>query len=262
MAFILCAAFAFTGSPAQIVETPVFNAVSGKLWGWLLMPLLFMIIEQDMGQRCFAAGSPRIVSRATFFAGLLTMAICCLPIFLGVYGKMIGVEVLAGESVMMAVITKLTNPWVAALVGCAILAAIISTADSLINAISSNLSNDFKIFKKESVRRLQILTAGISLAAIIFSFYFNNIVDLLIQSYELSVSCLFVSIFIALFWRKGNFFSALLSILFGAISFVTFKLLPAPLPKEVISVLFSLCGFLVGEVVVRTGLITQNSEKI
>lgn len=34
-----------------------------KLSGWLLMPLLFMVIEQDMAQRCFAARSPRVVTK-------------------------------------------------------------------------------------------------------------------------------------------------------------------------------------------------------
>ena len=61
-------------------------------------------------------------------------------------------EVPQGGSVLMTTITKTTNPWMTALVGCAVLAAIISTATSLINAISSNLSSDFKLsFLKISI---------------------------------------------------------------------------------------------------------------
>ena len=60
-----------------------FANVSSKLCGWLLMPLLFMVIEQDMGQRCFAGASPEIVSRASFLAGICTMIICIVPVFFG-----------------------------------------------------------------------------------------------------------------------------------------------------------------------------------
>ncbi len=251
LVFLLCFAFVASADPSSSFQLPQmesFAAVSSKVTGWLLMPMLFVVIGQDMGQRCFAGGSPRIVSKAALWAGIITMAVCVVPIFLGVLGKNIGIDVPKGASVLMTVIEKTTNPWIAAFVGSAVLAAVISTATSLINAISANLSSDF-LPKQNSMRFVQGITAAISIAALFFAFYFDNVVDILIQSYDLSVSCLFVAIIAALFKRQGNFLSALLSVLFGAAGFCLFRVFDAPFPKELASVLLSLAGYGSGELI-------------
>jgi SSS family solute:Na+ symporter len=254
--FLLCFGFVLFFEPTlSLIQMPHlenFANVSSKLCGWLLMPLLFMVIEQDMGQRCFAGASPGIVSKASFLAGVCTMIICVVPVFFGSLANVTGLEVPEGSSVLMAMIAKTTNPWITALVGCAVLAAIISTATSLINAISSNLSSDFKLSFLQNIESMRIvkgITCLISIGAIFFAFYFDNIVDLLIQSYELSVSCLFVPVMMALFKRKGNFISACTAIILGAIGFVLFRIYPIDFPKEIISLLLSMLGYGVGEVV-------------
>ncbi len=228
-----------------------FDLHSSKLYGWLLMPLLFMVIEQDMAQRCFAAQSPRIVTKAAAYAAVCIILICVIPVFFGILGKNIGVEVMKGSSVFMAVVQAVTTPQIAALLGCAVLAAIISTAISLINAVSSNLTQDFDfVFMqgKRDTRKLRWITAFIGCAGIFFSFYFDNVVDLLIQSYELSICCLFVPVLIALFKRQGNKLSASLAIALGALGFCLFRLIPVNFPKEVLSIFLSLLGYGLGEI--------------
>jgi len=253
--FLFCFGFVLFFEPnISLIQMPHlenFANVSSKLCGWLLMPLLFMVIEQDMGQRCFAGASPRIVSKASFLAGVCTMVICVVPVFFGSLAHVTGLEIPEESSVLMAMIAKTTHPWITALVGCAILAAIISTAASLMNAISSNLSSDFTLSflqKVDSMKVIQGITCLISIGAIFFAFYFDNIVDLLIQSYELSVSCLFVPVMMALFKRKGNFISACIAIMLGAIGFILFRIYPIDFPKEIISLLLSMLGYGVGEV--------------
>jgi SSS family solute:Na+ symporter len=223
-----------------------FALSTSKYTGWLLMPLLFMIIEQDMGQRCFAGESPRTVSRASFWAGVFSLIICVIPVYFGVLAKSQGLTIPPGASVLMVAIEALTNPWITAVVGCAVLAAVISTATSLISAISSNLSSDF-LSQQKSLRSMQIITGVLSATAIIFAFFFNNIVDMLMQSYELSVSCLLVPILIALFKKRGHFISGILSISFGISGFCLFKFLPPPIPSEIASILLSLTGYGIGE---------------
>ena len=248
--FLLCFGLvAFSQASAfQMPQLETTGVISSKLCGWLLMPLLFMVIEQDMAQRCFAGKSPKIVSRATLLAGIGTLVVCIVPIFFGVLAKNMNLEIPPGASVLMIAIEKTTNPTMAAVVGCAILAAVISTATSLISAISSNISTDFT--KNQSIKSVQWITGGISVAAIAFAFYFDNVVDLLIQSYELSVSCMFVPIFIALFKKEGYFTSALLSVIFGVTGFILFRIYPIDFPKEVGSILLSLVGFGIGELLI------------
>jgi SSS family solute:Na+ symporter len=234
------------------LDQTAFFFDSEKFCGWLLMPLLFMAIEQDMGQRCFAAKSGKTVSLAAASAAILLLTICLIPIFFGIIGKTSELTVENGGSILMAVATKTTNPIFAALIGSAIIAAIISTADSLINAISSNVIQDFNLgFKGQQVLASRLITVIIAVAGFVVSSYFNNIVDILILSYELSISCLFVSVFAAMIRRKGTMLSAALSMALGGLGFILFRAYPIILPKEIASLILSSVGFVVGELIAR-----------
>lgn len=236
-------------------SSQVFDFNTSKLSGWLLMPLLFMVVEQDMAQRCFAARSPRIVSRAAAYAALCTIVVCMIPVFFGILGKQLGLEVTQGSSVFMDVVQTLTNPAIAAVVGCAVLMAVLSTAISLLNAVSSNLSQDFDFDAMKGEGSVQVskqITAGIGLLAVAGSYYSGQIVDLLIQSYELSVYCLFVPVLAALFKERGNASSAWFAFIFGGAAFIftrfiTFEMLP----KEVFCLAVSFVGFGIAESRVR-----------
>jgi SSS family solute:Na+ symporter len=272
--FLLCLGFVLMVPPTttliQMPHLADFSAVSSKLCGWLFMPLLFMVIEQDMAQRCFAAASSKIVSRASLLAGLSAMIICIVPVFFGVLAAASGFEVAEGGSVFMTAIAKTTNSWITALVGCAVLAAIISTATSLINAISANISHDFTSSinrridgaTKTSMRMIQGITALISISAIVSAFYFNNIVDLLIQSYELSVSCLAVPLIMALYNRQGELLSASLALSFGALSFLFFQIYPISFPREVLSIGLSMLGYGIGESFRKWYLLDKGSRSV
>ncbi len=225
--------------------TQSFDAVSTKLYGWLFMPLLFMVIEQDMGQRCFSAESPRTISKAALWAAAGTLLMGAIAVFFGVLAQSLEEAPPTGSSVLMFAVMQMTNPWIAALVASAVLCAIISTADSLINAIGSNLVQDFGLPK--DVKVSQFLSVVIALSALTISFFFTNIVDIMVVSYELSVCCLFVPIFFGLWMKRGSVLSAALAIAFGAVGFVLFKIVPYELPRELLSVGLSLLGFAVGE---------------
>lgn len=254
--FVFLLGFCFTLSsevPAFVDSIQVglgdhFDFNAEKLTGWLLMPLFFMVIEQDMGQRCFAAKNGRTVSIACWCAAACTLLVCVIPVYYGILGKTLDMAVAPGSSVFMAVIRESTNPTITALIGCAILAAIISTADSLINAISSNISQDFAFKNRGNIKTARWITSVIAILAFAASFAFHNVVDLLILSYELSVSCLFVPVFAALFIKRGNAISATLGILLGALGFILFRYFPLDfVPRELASLGLSLAGYCLGE---------------
>lgn len=232
--------------PSFALSFSSFSLGSSKFLGWLLMPLLYMVIEQDMGQRCFAANSAKTVSKAAIWAGIFTFLISIIPIVFGIFAKKAGILVGPGASILMTAMMRVTPSFVSALVGCAILAAIISTVTSLINAISSNLSQDFDWIRKgpsDSLKRIQSITFVLSLMAILASFFLDQILSILIESYALFVSVLFAPIFIALFQRKGSFLSALISMILGFLGFFIGKIFPIPLISEIGSILLSFVGF-------------------
>lgn len=245
--FAFCFFWAYFGesTPLPVATNASFEFDPSKFCGWLLMPLLFMVIEQDMAQRCFAAESPRIVTKATFWSAIVVAIACLIPVYFGVLGKNLGLNIPAGSSVLMATISATTNPIIASIVGCSVIAAVISTADALINAIGSNLSQDFNLSK--NMRTTQLSAVAISIAGLFFSLYFDGVVGIMIQSYELSVSCLFVPVLAALFRPQGTTFAAGLAIALGASSFCLFRFIEIPFPREIASVLFSAVGYTLGE---------------
>lgn len=250
--FSLCASFLVVDYPIPLQTGQL--PPTEKMTGWFLMPLLFMLIEQDMGQRCFTGGSKKVVSRATMTAGLLMIGVCLIPVYIGVLARELQLIFPEGKSVLLGTVEALSNPWVTALVGCAIVAAIISTVSSLINAISSNVMNDFIQVKK--VKVLQRTTFAFSIAAMFASLFFERVIDVMIFGYELSVSSLFVPIFMALFAKKKmEPIVGILSFLLGFGSFIYFIFFPSPwLPKEVMSLLLSFGGFVIGLVLAKRGV--------
>lgn len=241
--------FFYMGNPTELFSEGTQKLQlpsSDTLLGWFLMPLLFMLFEQDMVQKCLASDSLTHLRRATFWAGLATLAISLIPIYFGMAASDINLKVAPGASVFMTYIVKHGSPAIVALVGCAIASAIFTTATSMLNAISSNLSQDFP-FTQHTVRFSQFLTTIIAIIAVAISYQFDNIVDLLVESCELSVSCLFIPIMGALFRFNGSTLSAALSMAFGAFGFIFFRIFPTEFPHEILSLALSATGFLIGK---------------
>ncbi|MBS0585596.1 MAG: sodium:solute symporter family protein [Verrucomicrobia bacterium] len=216
-----------------------------KMWGWLIMPLLFMLIEQGMAQRCFAGKSPSVVRSATITAGIVAFITALVPIFFGILAKNYAITILPGSSVLISSVAYFTNPFVTALLGVAVLLAIASTAVAMINAISSNFVSDFHFFAGDSIKKAKRVTIIVSLAALIFSFYAENVLDLLIQSYELSIATLFAPIMIALFRKHASYQGARGAILLGIVGFILIRVYPLPVyfPKELLAPVLSFLGY-------------------
>lgn len=98
---------------------------------------------------------------------------------------------------------------------------------------------------------VKAITCSISFCAIFFAFYFDNIVDVLIQSYELSVSCLFIPVMMALFKKRASFLAACFAIVLGSFGFIIFRIYPIDFPKEIVSILLSLLGYAFGNLVAK-----------
>lgn len=236
-------------SPKAVIETT--QSTFQIPWvTWLFMPLLFMLIEQDMGQRCFAAISTRVVSRSAIVAGITLFVCSSIAIYFGVLAKDLGLELSGGPNVLIEAITALTNPLVSTLFMVAIFMAVISTADSLLCSISSNLSYDFlklgNITDKKRVKLSQLLTLITGLSALGLTFLFTNVITLLMISYELSVCVLFVPIAAAVISSTPSKRGAFYSMILGGLGFILFRVVELPLPKEVLTITLALCGYVVG----------------
>jgi SSS family solute:Na+ symporter len=209
-----------------------------KYVSWLLMPMLFMLIEQDVVQRCLGAKNGAVIKKSALVAALITLLVSLIPICFGVSARFCQLQMPLGSSVLICTISNFMHPILSALVGSSVMAAIVSTADSQLNAISSNLSCDF--FKKLNISQIRILTFIIACVAIISSYLFDNIIDVILISFEIYVTTFFVPLIMGLFVKDEKKQLAYLSSIAGLFSYLFFKyLLPQKIPSSILALLIS-----------------------
>lgn len=220
---------------------------------WLFFPCLFAIIGQDMAQRCFAAKSPKDISRATVSAAILLIIASLLPTYLGVIAYKIGISNIGNSSILIKIVNQLTNPYIASIFACSILMAILSTADSLLCAISSNVALDFFPVARgggmKATKLSKAITVVIGLSAMGLSFFTENIIPIMVMAYEISASALFVPIIMTVIKKKTpKKRSAYLSSISGIVTFAILNFASSMRYEAIIAVLISLLIFLVSEI--------------
>jgi len=222
------------------INTPTLISIA-------FMPALFALIEQDLAQRFFASRTKKIAAFSAIFASILLLLFSLIPIYFGVKAKLMGITF--SGSPLIPVLTKLTSDFILILAVCGIIAAITSTGDSLLCAISSNLSQDFDFSFtgiKNKLKLSKIITLIIGISAIVASYLVpQNIITLLIRSYEISVSCLLVPLLVSYFKDDLNKNAAIGSIIFGLSGFILFRVIPIPFPSGIASVALSGIGYMV-----------------
>jgi len=220
-----------------------------QLVATLVMPALFSLIEQDLAQRFFAARTKKIAVISAFGASIFMLLFVGIPLYLGMMAKLMGLPVAAGSSPLIPVIRALTNDTVVAFAVCGIIAAITSTADSLLCAISSNLAQDFDTVLPGTVnpvRRSQLITCIVGIVALGASYLVaQDVIDILTSSYALSVSCLLVPLLMAYYCAHVKREGALGAVVAGLTSFIVFRFWPMPY-HEFITLACSGIGYIVG----------------
>ena len=261
--FVLVIGYIGFTSPEMILavgttDIPAISDADVPWVAWLLMPMLFTVIGQDMGQRCSAAVSPNIVSSAMVGAAMIYVMFAFIPVGLGLIARVNGIESAPGQSILMAVIMALTTPEIVAVAAAALLMAIISTADSLLCAISSNIAQDFRIIRRLSNGReifyAKIITAMTGIAAVLLSFFIDGVIPLLIEAIEPSIFVLFVPIILSILFKTPPKKAAYASIAIGLSGYLAGHLIPALAhqPTEAVTLVLS---FIVG------GLMCQFHKK-
>lgn len=190
---------------------------------WVLMPLCFMLISQDMGQRCFAAESDRSIRLAMVGGGILLVIATCIPVFVGMIGNYLGLSICNG-SIFMTVIYANLPPVLISFVAIAVLMAIISTADSLLCAISSNIALDF--LKSNSMGQSRFVTFFMGILSLILSFYEGDVIPVMLIGYSLSVFGLLVPFLMGIYVKNVQKKQAFWSLSIGVIGFIGIYLYP------------------------------------
>jgi solute:Na+ symporter, SSS family len=183
----------------------------------LLVPFLFCLIEQDIAQSFFSAKSGKVARYGALLGGVLLVLFGLIPLTIGLAAQKY--EFING-SVLSGFIAANTPEYFSILSNFGILMAIVSTANSLICAISSSITLDFFSSKLKTGK---IVTLVIGISAIILGQQSNNLLSIFIESYRILVCSIFAPIFITYFnlsCIKLSKLGAILAVSGGIISYI------------------------------------------
>lgn len=202
----------------------------------ILVPALFCLIEEDLAQKFFSARTQKIAGISALLASVLLVFFSFVPFYLGIKGKFLRLALEANVSPLLPVLTSLTSPFFFTIALCGILAAITSTSDSLLCALTSILTKPcselLAIKPSIALSRTIICVAGISTLLISYLFP-EQIISVLVASYEVSICALFVPFLGSLFLKRHVSFAAWMAALTGLLLFVSFKIPTAYLPPYI-----------------------------
>ncbi len=218
----------------------------------VITTLLFSLITQDLAHRFFAAKDKTTAGLAALYASVLLLFFGIVPFYFGLQAYLYNLDLSQSAGPLVLVLQRLVTGLPLALAVCALMAAITSTIDSLLCAVSCVLASLFKSYMtkpKDEVRFSQAFTLFCGLAILGGSYLVpNSIITILMNSYELSVSCLIVPLLFACFKKTSlNSVSAKLSVAFGFMSFLFFKIYPMGHLTPFVTLALSLFAYLVGD---------------
>ncbi|MDN5332240.1 MAG: solute:Na+ symporter, family [Tepidanaerobacteraceae bacterium] len=213
---------------AKGVEAGYFN-----FWGlgtssimWLLLPtVMYTLVGQDFYQRLFAAKDSKVARNASLLGGIILIIVSFFPAIIGMGARALSDLEQGGMSVPW-VLQNLMNPILGGIVLGAILAAIMSTADSLLTAATSHIVKDLWIETfhvdevKEEKKLLNIsrnFTFIIGILSLIIALIVPGIIDALIYSYTMYTAGVFVPVIGGLLWKSATRAGALASLVGGSV---------------------------------------------
>lgn len=241
------------------VEAGYFN-----IWGmgtasimWVLLPtVMYTLIGQDFYQRLFAAKDAKVARNASIVGGIVLVIVSFFPAIIGMGARALSNIDEAGMSVPW-VMQNLLHPVIGGIVLAAILAAIMSTADSLLTAAASHVVKDlwvetFKLDEVKDEKRLLNISRNftflIGILSLIIALLVPGIIDALIYSYTMYTAGVFIPVIGGVLWKGATRAGALSSLIGGSIVALWGILSKANIfgaPAEIYAALVSLVIFVV-----------------
>lgn len=242
------------------------TGVGPSLILWLLLPtVMYTLIGQDFYQRLFAARDAATARRAALIGGVFLIAISFFPAVVGMGARgLSGLE--DSTQAVPWVLQNLFSPLVGGIILAAILAAIMSTADSLLTAATAHVVKDLWVEtlgrgdmgeERKLLAVARGTTVAVGLLALLIGLAVPGIVSILIYSYTMYTAGVFVPVLGGVLWPRATRAGALAAMIGGSLVALAGILSGVDLggvPTEIYGALVSAVLF------VMVSLVTGNSE--
>jgi sodium/proline symporter len=210
----------------QTLTWPIL--LSGLAWG------LGYFGQPHILARFMALKKPSRAGPATVIAMVWVSVSLCAAVLIGLVGRIYLIPALASgnhETVFMVMVGKVFTPVVAGILLSAILAAIMSTADSQLLVTSSAITSDlYKAFFRKDAKDKELLLIGrlvvlfVSIIAVVLAFDPNSSIFGIVSYAWGGLGASFGPIILfSLFWKRMTKKGAMAGIIGGGLSVVIFK---------------------------------------
>lgn len=259
----------------QTVQVPdhYFNLIKGTQPSyvlWLILPMfIYTLIGQDVYQRLFAAKDTKTAYRSAVLSCIILLIICFFPVLLGMSARAMFPDLKVTSMAVPTVIRATLPPVFSGFTLAAIVAAVVSTADSILTAATSHVVNDLYVrylckedtqdpaVQKKLLNLSRVMTLVVGVLSVVIALAIPSVLAVLNYSYTLFTAGVFAPVVAGLLWKKATkagafagLFSGLIFVFLGWSGFSFFGI-----PSDVASSLLSVV------VLIVVSLITYKPEQ-
>ena len=199
---------ALSALPAS--KLSLFPEEIGSLW-WIIVPTTLMgLISQPSFQRVASARNEKIAFCAPLLGGISVMVLGVFPVLAGMCAHVLWPDIEPAKAIPQLLI-EVFPPVIGAIFIAAILAAVMSTADSTLIAGTAFIMRDLyqQIFRPQAtdrqlLRLSMVVTILIGLLSLGVTYLVPVIIDLFLLSYAIMVCGGLIPVVGGLFWERAT----------------------------------------------------------
>lgn len=239
----------------QEVLPPEFLSLSNLSWtdavNWLITIVPIWFVGMTLYQRIYACRDEKTAKKAWKVAGLFEWPVMAfMGVLLGLFARVAfeqgmfeSLGYAAGSNMdselgLPLLLREILPVGLMGLMMSAYFSAIMSTADSCLMAASGNFITDILAYfrpnaaEKNAIRTSQVVTLIIGALAILLAIKMENVLSLMLHSYAVMVSGLFIPVLAMLFVKNPSSKAALTAMIAGGGTTLTLILTGVELPYE------------------------------
>jgi SSS family solute:Na+ symporter len=229
------------------------ESITHYISAWITLGL-GSIPAQDVFQRVLSARSERSAMHASYLSGIMYLTVGIIPLFIGLCGKALYPEYLAGDTQMVIPNMVLEHGTILlqVLFFGALLSAILSTTSGAILApatvIGENLIRPYlkRLEDWQLLRIMRFSVVGVAGCSAIIAGMEGNIYNLVGLSSAFTLVSLFVPLTAGLYWKRASVTGALFAIVGGMTVWITCILVETIVPPAIYGALASSGMMLLG----------------
>ncbi len=217
---------------------------------WLIFGL-GDVTAQTLLQRAFSAKNEQVAQNSFYLAGFGYLSLGMIPVTLGIIASVTMPGLTDPETVIPELAIAHLHPVLIAIFVGALLAAIMSSADSALLAAASVFSiNILPLFKSEASDRLKLIATRVTIplfgsVAVYVALEVQVVYDLILDANSVILVCVTIPFIVGIWWRRANRTGALASMAMGFLTWFATILFAPELPGDLLGLMAGLVTILV-----------------